>query len=88
MYNVSSEQQLRITNASYVVCYLALKGFTVYSDMYEYSVEVEIHLDSFKEVRTLIEAMKPLTNLYKKREIKRKRMKDGTNWYVTRFNFK
>lgn len=88
MYNVSSEQQTRIANASYVACYLAQKGFTVYSDMYEYSVEVEIHLDSFKEVWTLIEAMKLLTNLYKKREIKSKRKEDGTKWYVIRFNFK
>lgn len=87
MYKVSSEQQERIANASYVASYLAQKGFTVYCDMYEYSVEVEIHTDTYTETLQVIEAMKGRTDLYKRRDIKPKRTDEGKRWYVIRYRF-
>lgn len=88
MYKVSSEQQERIANASYVASYLAQKGFTVYCDMYEYSVEVEIHTDTFAEALQVIEAMKGRTDLYKRRDISPKRTDEGQRWYAIRYRFK
>ena len=88
MYNVSSEQQERIANASYVASYLAQKGFTVYSAMYEYSIEVEIHTRTYSELLQVIEAMKGRTDLYKRRDIKPKRTDEGQRWYAIRYRFK
>lgn len=88
MYNVSSEQQERIANASYVLSYLAQKGFTVYCDMHEYSVEVEIHTDTYAEALQVIEDMKGRTDLYKRRDIKPKRSDDGQRWYCIIYRFK
>lgn len=87
MYKVSSEQQERIANASYVASYLAQEGFTVYCDMYEYSVEVEIHTDTFAEALQVIEAMKWWTDLYKSREIKPRKADDGRKYYWITYRF-
>ena len=88
MYKVSSEQQERIANASYVASYLAQKGFTVYCDMYEYRVEVEIHTHTYAEALQVIEAMKGRTDLYKRRDIISKRTDEGQRWYSITYRFK
>ena len=88
MYNVSSEQQERIANASYVASYLAQKGFSVYCGFYEYRVVVEIMTDTYAEALQVIEAMQGRTDLYKKRDIKPRRPDDGQRWYVIRYQFK
>lgn len=87
MYNVTAEQQERISNASYVASYLAQKGFTVYSDMYEYSVNVDVNTDNIKEAWMLIEAMKGRTTLYKCREIRPHKSDEFKKWYCIRFKF-
>lgn len=87
MYKVSSEQQERIANASYVASYLAQKGFTVYCDFYKYRVEVDIHTDTYNETLQAIEAMKGRTDLYMSREIQPKRLDDGRRWYCIIYKF-
>lgn len=87
MYKVSSEQQERIANASYVVSYLAQKGFSVYFDCYEYSVKVDILTETYTETLQAIEAMKGRTNLYKSRDIKTQRKDLGQKYYWIIYKF-
>lgn len=87
MYEVTKEQQERIANASYVVSYLAQKGFTVYFDCYKYRIEVDIHTDTYTETLQAIEAMKGRTDLYKRRDIKPKRTDAGQRWYCIEYEF-
>lgn len=87
MYKVSSEQQERIANASYVVSYLAQKGFTVYFDCYEHTVKVDILTESYMETLQAIEAMKGRTDLYKSRNIKSKKSDDGSKYYWITYKF-
>lgn len=81
MYKVSSEQQERIANASYVASYLAQKGFTVYTAMYQYRIEVEVHVKSYNEVLMVVTEMKPRQDLYKHRDIQTHKKDNGEKWY-------
>lgn len=87
MYEVTKEQQERIANASYVVSYLAQKGFTVYFECYEYSVKLDILTETYTETLQAIEAMKGRTDLYKRRDIKPRRADDGRKYYWITYLF-
>lgn len=87
MYEVTKEQQERIANASYVVSYLAQKGFTVYFDCDKYSVKVDILNENYTEALQAIEAMKGRTDLYKSRDIHPRKADDGRKYYWITYIF-
>lgn len=87
MYEVTKEQQERIANASYVVSYLAQKGFTVYFDCDKYFVKVDILNETYTEALQAIEAMKGRTDLYKGRDIHPRKADDGRKYYWITYRF-
>ena len=87
MKELTNEFQKRLAYLGIVSQALAMNGFCIYTDMYIYSLEIRIHVDSIKEACQAYKLLHPYKGTWKEREVTTHKRNDGTKFYVIELNF-